>query len=232
VTPPGASRNIGDGVRSGGSTKERVNEWIHSQVVSFMQRWVPPDEQHPALDAVRKLTDNVKKLKLSLSDYLEPLKAICSILVDCDTSISSFEVMHCSLVPHLTSFLTVENLECAVPLNARLRMFVHIFIGIPEQDTSLVDWSPPSQLGLVPLLQKLHGCVSRVEQFAVRVYDMPGRRGSQALRFFNTHQIKVGVITILLAKVHKNTLLSYNKSHCWHVSIYMYNAHAPSEMAW
>ena len=39
-----------------------------------MQRWVPPDEQHPALDAVRKLTDNVKKLKLSLSDYLEPLK--------------------------------------------------------------------------------------------------------------------------------------------------------------
>ena len=36
--------------------------------------------------------------------------------------------------------------------------------------------SPPSQLGLVPLLQKLHGCVSRVEQFAVRLYDMPGRR--------------------------------------------------------
>ena len=59
---------------AGGSTKERVNEWIHSQVVSFMERWVPPDEQHPALDAVRKLTDNVKKLKLSLSDYLEPLK--------------------------------------------------------------------------------------------------------------------------------------------------------------
>ena len=27
--------------------------------------------------------------------------------------------------------MTVENLECAVPLNTRLRMFVHVFIGIP-----------------------------------------------------------------------------------------------------
>ena len=62
---------------AGGSTKERINEWIHSQVVSFMERWVPPDEQHPALDAVRKLTENVKKLNLSLSDYLEPLKVHC-----------------------------------------------------------------------------------------------------------------------------------------------------------
>lgn len=57
------------------------------------------------------------------------------------------------------------------------------------------------------LLQKLHACISQTEQLPVKVHDMPGKRsvhihynlfifllfyrGSQALKFFNTHQIKV-----------------------------------------
>ncbi len=33
-------------------------------------------------------------------------------------------------------------------------------------------------------------CVSQLEQFPVRLQEGPGRRGSQAIHFFNTHQIK------------------------------------------
>ena len=66
-----------------GSVKERVNDWIHHQVVSFLERWIPPNEQHPALEAVRKLTDAVEKLNLSASDYLEPLKVCCLLPCAC-----------------------------------------------------------------------------------------------------------------------------------------------------
>ena len=61
---------------------------------------------------------------------------------------------------------------------------------IPSSSSSLSQ-TPSSQSGLVALLQKLHGCVNQLEQFPVKVHDLPGRRGSQALRFLNTHHIKV-----------------------------------------
>jgi hypothetical protein len=47
------------------------------------------------------------------------------------------------------------------------------------------------------LVAKLSGCVSQLEQFPVKVHDLPagtgtGRAGgTSALKFFNTHQLKV-----------------------------------------
>lgn len=45
------------------------------------------------------------------------------------------------------------------------------------------------------LVAKLSGCVSQLEQFPVKVHDLPansgaGRGGTSALKFFNTHQLK------------------------------------------
>jgi hypothetical protein len=50
---------------------------------------------------------------------------------------------------------------------------------------------------LHPLITKLIGCLHQLEQFQVKVHDLPGGgassgRGSNALKFFNTHQLKVG----------------------------------------
>ena len=61
---------------------------------------------------------------------------------------------------------------------SRSRLLFHslsLFLSAPPPPPPYLQ-SPPSQLGLIPLLQKLHGCVSQLEQFAVRVNDMPGRR--------------------------------------------------------
>lgn len=55
-------------------------------------------------------------------------------------------------------------------------------------------WNPASMSALVA---KLSGCISQLEQFPVKVHDLPagtgtGRGGgTSALKFFNTHQLKV-----------------------------------------
>lgn len=46
------------------------------------------------------------------------------------------------------------------------------------------------------LVTKLNNCVSQLEQFPVKVHDLPAgaggaRGGTSALKFFNTHQLKV-----------------------------------------
>lgn len=44
---------------------------------------------------------------------------------------------------------------------------------------------------------KLNGCVTQLEQFPVKVHDFPsgtgGRSNTSALKFFNTHQLKVNI---------------------------------------
>lgn len=43
------------------------------------------------------------------------------------------------------------------------------------------------------LVTKLNNCVSQLEQLPVKVHDLPAgaRGGTSALKFFNTHQLKV-----------------------------------------
>lgn len=51
------------------------------------------------------------------------------------------------------------------------------------------------------LVAKLGGCIAQLEQFPVKVHDLPtgtsaGRTGgTSALKFFNTHQLKVRLST-------------------------------------
>ena len=45
---------------------------------------------------------------------------------------------------------------------------------------------------LQTLVSKLNSCISQLEQFPVKVHDLPAPAGSTtALKFFNTHQLKV-----------------------------------------
>lgn len=56
-----------------------------------------------------------------------------------------------------------------------------------SQDSSGVD---PTCLQI--LVSKLNSCISQLEQFPVKVHDLPAPAGSTtALKFFNTHQLKV-----------------------------------------
>ena len=60
------------------------------------------------------------------------------------------------------------------------------------QKDIIVDYHPGAFGALV---SKVSSCVSQLEQFPVKVHDLPagsgvGRGGTSALKFFNTHQLK------------------------------------------
>ncbi|XP_022824637.1 E3 ubiquitin-protein ligase TRIP12 isoform X2 [Spodoptera litura] len=87
----------------------------------------------------------------------------------------------------------------------RLRLFLHVFADMPL--TVDAEWAAGvgalGALGagssaeggagggaaLSALVTKVNACVSQLEQFPVRVHDLPARPASSALKFFNTHQL-------------------------------------------
>lgn len=52
----------------------------------------------------------------------------------------------------------------------------------------MFNYNPSS---LSALVNKINACISQLEQFPVRVHDLPARPSTSALKFFNTHQLKV-----------------------------------------
>jgi len=75
-----------------------------------------------------------------------------------------------------------------------------------QQNNDVMDLNPGAFGALVT---KLNSCVAQLEQFPVKVHDLPagsgaGRGGTSALKFFNTHQLKV--IDCGLSKISKTYL--------------------------
>ncbi|CAB3366687.1 Hypothetical predicted protein [Cloeon dipterum] len=83
------------------------------------------------------------------------------------------------------------------PRDLKLRVFLNVFASCPKD----AEWQEmPSDAGTIAafsaLVAKLGGCIAQLEQFPVKVHDLPtgtsaGRAGgTSALKFFNTHQLK------------------------------------------
>lgn len=51
------------------------------------------------------------------------------------------------------------------------------------------------------LIGKLGSCVSQFEQFPVKVHDLSTGAGNSALKFFNTHQLKVNMVLLFYFKL-------------------------------
>ncbi|KAL5476128.1 hypothetical protein EMCRGX_G026036 [Ephydatia muelleri] len=178
----------GDEALCSGTTKEQVQEWIQRQATAFVQQWC--SQQYVVQEAMRKLEESSKQLEVTSPSGSAALHTLCSVLVQPESCLSAFEFLHCRFHIKLMSYLTADDAQCYAPLNARLRQFVQLFMDLPDQASSLINWVPGQQAGMVALLQKLHGCVNLLEQFSVKVHDLPERRGSQALKFLSSHQIK------------------------------------------
>lgn len=142
------------------------------------------------MNVLSRLTTAIQKLD-SL-DNIDALRELRDILIESD--ISPFEVNHSGLIKAMLSYLA--SLEGVMDREQRLRNFLHVFVGSPldkDSDMDMTKWHP-SYMGA--LVNKLGGCVSQLEQFPVKVHDFPagsgtGRGGTSALKFFNTHQLKV-----------------------------------------
>lgn len=177
--------------------KEKVKSWVKDQATRFLEQYFSVETQgtsHPALNILNRLCTATNNLLVEEDCGIECLKEIANIMKDSD--VSPFEIIHSGLVQKLLQYLTSTTGD--VPRDVRIRRFLHIFLNCPPPDVlhvkelHLDSENLPSMMSLVA---KLIGCLHQLEQFQVKVHDLPGGstssgRGSNALRFFNTHQLK------------------------------------------
>jgi hypothetical protein len=81
----------------------------------------------------------------------------------------------------------------------KLKQFLNVFLNLPltyyteETNSNLQKAKSNFTCTYFSLfVSKLHNCVNQLEQYAVRVHDVPNSigNGKAAIKFFNTHQIK------------------------------------------
>lgn len=180
--------------------REKIKAWIKEQAQKFDEEFFSieqPGASHPAMNVLNRLTTALGHLELMVDGGLRALADIRSVVIDSD--ISSFELIHSGLVRKLLQYLTTPD-GGPLPFGSsvrddRLRSFLHIFMGSPIFMMSTFEADKLDTAPLSALILKLNACVSQLEQFAVKVHDLPGAgnvggRGTSALKFFNTHQLK------------------------------------------
>uniref|UniRef100_A0A2C9JV53 E3 ubiquitin-protein ligase n=1 Tax=Biomphalaria glabrata TaxID=6526 RepID=A0A2C9JV53_BIOGL len=177
--------------------KEKVKAWIKDQCKLFMEKYFSADihgESHPALDMLKRLCTATKCLSLQGDSGLDCLLEIATIMRESD--VSPFEVIHSGLITQLLEYLTSTSGDLTREL--RIRRFLHVFLNCPPPSVSYMK-EPPQDKSNTPslsyLVSKLMACLHQLEQFQVKVHDLPGgnsgsSRGGNTLKFFTTHQLK------------------------------------------
>ncbi|XP_076254826.1 E3 ubiquitin-protein ligase ctrip isoform X2 [Rhynchophorus ferrugineus] len=169
--------------------REKTRSWIREQANKFIEAYSShEDEQHPATTVLTRLKFAIDKLPTG--KCAEALLELREILIESD--ISPFEVNYSGLIKALLAYLADVN--GPFDREQRLRILLNVFADFPlEYNVKEINSINSTWMGA--LVQKLNGCVSQLEQFPVKVHDLPansgaGRGGTSALKFFNTHQLK------------------------------------------
>ncbi|KAM8854091.1 E3 ubiquitin-protein ligase TRIP12 isoform 2-T6 [Synchiropus picturatus] len=179
------------------NNRDKIKAWIKEQASKFVERYFNSenvDGNNPALNVLQRLCTATEQLNLQVDGGLECLVEISNIVSESD--VSSFEIQHSGLVKQLLVYLTSNNDRDLLCRDMRLRRFLHIFAGCPVPGMEPLSCLDPTENGpYLALVHKMNSCLSQMEQFPVKVHDFPsgngnGSRGSQALKFFNTHQLK------------------------------------------
>ncbi|KAF3692919.1 E3 ubiquitin-protein ligase TRIP12 [Channa argus] len=176
---------------------DKIKAWIKEQASKFVERYFNSenvDGSNPALNVLQRLCTATEQLSLQVDGGLECLVEISSIVSESD--VSSFEIQHSGLVKQLLIYLTSNTDRDLLSRDMRLKRFLNVFAGCPIPEMELLGRLDPAENGpYLALVHKMNSCLSQMEQFPVKVHDFPsgngnGSRGSQALKFFNTHQLK------------------------------------------
>ncbi|XP_044060104.1 E3 ubiquitin-protein ligase TRIP12 isoform X2 [Siniperca chuatsi] len=179
------------------NNRDKIKAWIKEQASKFVERYFNSenvDGSNPALNVLQRLCTATEQLNLQVDGGMECLVEISSIVSESD--VSSFEIQHSGLVKQLLVYLTSNNDRELLSRDVRLKRFLHVFAGCPVPGMEPVGRLDPTENGpYLALVHKINSCLSQMEQFPVKVHDFPsgngnGSRGSQALKFFNTHQLK------------------------------------------
>ncbi|XP_063973938.1 E3 ubiquitin-protein ligase TRIP12 isoform X1 [Diachasmimorpha longicaudata] len=177
-----------------GGNRDKAKTWVREQAGQFLSRYQDDAPcTHPALTVLSRLTSAIQRLQSNeLDEMLSALTELRDIVLESD--ISPFEMNYSGLIKALLNHLTTTE----APGNRydRLRMFWKLFAESTLQQDSNTDGPIDMNPGAFgALVNKLNSCVAQLEQFPVKVHDLPagsgaGRSGTSALKFFNTHQLK------------------------------------------
>ncbi|NWY16053.1 TRIPC ligase, partial [Aphelocoma coerulescens] len=184
------------------NNREKIKGWIKEQAHKFVEHYFSSenmDGSNPALNVLQRLCTATEQLSLQVDGGTECLVEIRSIVSESD--VSSFEIQHSGFVKQLLLYLTSKSEKDAVSRDIRLKRFLHVFFSSPlPGEEPLGRLEPLENAPLLALVHKMNNCLSQMEQFPVKVHDFPSgngtgssfslNRGSQALKFFNTHQLK------------------------------------------
>ncbi|XP_063763163.1 LOW QUALITY PROTEIN: E3 ubiquitin-protein ligase TRIP12 [Eleginops maclovinus] len=179
------------------NNRDKIKAWIKEQASKFVERYFNSenvDGSNPALNVLQRLCTATEQLNLQVDGGMECLVEISSIVSESD--VSSFEIQHSGLVKQLLIYLTSSSDRELLSRDVRLKRFLHVFAGCPVPGMEPAGRLDPTVNGpYLALVHKMNSCLSQMEQFPVKVHDFPsgngnGSRGSQALKFFNTHQLK------------------------------------------
>ncbi|KAK7151539.1 hypothetical protein R3I94_008005 [Phoxinus phoxinus] len=179
------------------NNRDKIKAWIKEQASKFVERYFNSesvDGSNPALNVLQRLCNATEQLNLQVDSGVECLEEISNIVSESD--VSSFEIQHSGLVKQLLLYLTSNSERDTVSRDERIKRFLHVFFGCPIPGQEPLGRLDPTENGpLLSLVHKMNNCLSQMEQFPVKVHDFPsgngnGSRGSQALKFFNTHQLK------------------------------------------
>ncbi|KAM8902323.1 E3 ubiquitin-protein ligase TRIP12 isoform 2-T14 [Spinachia spinachia] len=179
------------------NNRDKIKAWIKEQASKFVERYFNSenvDGSNPALNVLQRLCTATEQLNLQVDGGLECLVEISSIVSESD--VSSFEIQHSGLVKQLLVYLTSNTDRDLLSRDVRLKRFLHVFSSCPVQGMEPLGRLDPTENGpYLAMVHKMNSCLSQMEQFPVKVHDFPsgngnGSRGSQALKFFNTHQLK------------------------------------------
>ncbi|XP_029471280.1 E3 ubiquitin-protein ligase TRIP12 isoform X5 [Rhinatrema bivittatum] len=184
------------------NNREKIKGWIKEQAHKFVDRYFTSenmDGTNPALNVLQRLCTATEQLNLQVDGGVECLVEIRSIVSESD--VSSFEIQHSGFVKQLLLYLTSKSEKDAVSREIRLKRFLHVFFDSPLPGEEPLGRLEMLENGpLMSLVHKMNNCLSQMEQFPVKVHDFPSgngtgssfslNRGSQALKFFNTHQLK------------------------------------------
>ncbi|XP_050411436.2 E3 ubiquitin-protein ligase TRIP12 [Patella vulgata] len=184
-------------VRCADTNKEKIRSWVKEEATKFLEKNTTSEawsNSHPAVQILQKLCDASQGLTIDSDNGLDPLLQIATITKESD--ISPFEIIHSGMVKKLLQYLTSVN--GTLSRTVRIQRFLHVFLSCPPPDITYIKEmaiDPNNPPPLSNLISKLLGCLHQLEQFQIRVHDLPGSggmsgRGSNALKFFSTHQLK------------------------------------------
>ncbi|CAF0743765.1 unnamed protein product [Brachionus calyciflorus] len=173
---------------------------ILDQLVKLSQDLNVKEVDHNYLETLKNLNNILKKTDISSfemihSNLIEKLENfLCvqepSIEFNFDQNrlknYTKLNLLRSSYLSDLQIILNNE-LNCLRP-----KQFLNVFNSkmLTYYFTNNTQLNEDSQMAL--LVSKLQNCVNQLEQFAVRVHDIPNSIGSgkNAMKFFTTHQIK------------------------------------------